>query len=65
MKSELSLVRAIVREMMEATYATRSTFFVNPYEDPGDEFIPDEEDPIGLVNLQNITNKELEIHGRN
>jgi len=63
-----SVVRMFVREMLkdisETTYSTRSTFFRNPYEDPGEEFEPDPEDPIGLVKAARISAAEDEIRQR-
>ena len=64
---EQALVRTIIREMLKDivsdTYLNRSMFFGNPYEDPGEEFLPDEDDPVGLVRAHNKINKELEIQG--
>jgi len=63
-----SIVRLTIREMLhelsETTYHTRSTFTRNPYEDPGTEFEPDEEDPVGLVRLQKNIDYKEEIKGR-
>lgn len=57
-------IREILRELSETTYHTRSTFTRNPYEDPGTEFEPDEDDPIGLVRSQRKTDYEEELEGR-
>ena len=57
-------IREILRELFETTYHTRSTFTRNPYEDPGTEFEPDEDDPIGLVRSQKKTDYEEELKGR-
>ena len=53
----------MLKDIVSDTYLNRSMFFGNPYEDPGEEFLPDEEDPIGLVRAHNKINKELEIQG--
>ena len=61
-----SIVRMTVREILrelDETYSTRSTYFRNPYEDPGDEFEPDAEDPIGLVRLKRRSDAEDEVRG--
>lgn len=43
-------LRLLIRDILiETTYSIRSTYFRNPYEDPGEEFEIDPEDPIGLV----------------
>ena len=54
-------VREMLREISETTYSTRSTFFSNPYEDPGEEFDIDPQDPIGLVKIERdrVTDNEL------
>lgn len=56
-------VREMIREFAEA-YSLRSTYFRNPYEDPGDEFLPDTEDPIGLQRAARKLKAEEEIRGR-
>lgn len=56
-------VREIIRELNETTYSTRSTFFRNPYEDPGDEFDYDEEDPVGLVRAEKLAHLQSELLG--
>lgn len=53
----------MIRELAEA-YSLRSTYFRNPYEDPGDEFLPDTEDPIGLQRAARKLKAEEEIRGR-
>ena len=61
-----SIVRMTVREILrelDETYSTRSTYFRNPYEDPGDEFDPHPEDPIGLVRLKRRSDAEDEVRG--
>lgn len=62
-----SIVRQIVREMLkdlnETNYSLRSTFFRNPFEDPGTEFEQDEDDPVGLV--RSAKNQEIEKEVRN
>jgi hypothetical protein len=58
-------VREMLREICETTYATRTTFFANPYEDPGPEFEIDEDDPIGLLRLDRDSKADDEVKGRN
>jgi hypothetical protein len=53
------VVREILRE-----YSTRSTYFSNPYEDPGEEFEIDSDDPVGLVDAAQRTAREDEIRRR-
>jgi hypothetical protein len=57
-------VREILRDISETTYALRSTYFSNPYEDPGDEFEPDPDDPVGLVDQARRIEREDAIRGR-
>lgn len=57
-------VREVIRELNETTYSTRSTYFGNPYEDPGEEFDPDPDDPVGLVAAGRRTAAEEEIRSR-
>lgn len=62
-----SIVRLTVREMIRElaeTYSLRSTYFHNPYEDPGEEFLPDPDDPIGLQRIARKHRAEDEIRGR-
>jgi hypothetical protein len=47
--------------LIESRYSNRSTFFGNPYEDPGEEFEIDPDDPIGLVLLSKQREMEDEI----
>jgi hypothetical protein len=57
-------VREILRDISETTYALRSTYFSNPYEDPGDEIEPDPDDPVGLVDQARRIEREDAIRGR-
>ena len=57
-------VREIIRELTETSYSLRSTYFRNPYEDPGEDFLPDIEDPIGLLRAARKIKAEEEIRGR-
>lgn len=57
-------VREMLRELHEATYALRSTWFSNPYEEPGEDFDIDPDDPIGLVGLKRRSDAEDMVRGR-
>ena len=58
-----SIIRMVVREILRE-YSTRSTYFSNPYEDPGEEFEIDSDDPVGLVDAAQRTAREDEIRRR-
>jgi len=52
----------MARKLRETHYSLRSTFFRNNYEEPGDEFEIDPEDPVGLVSSQLRRDIQDEIH---
>jgi len=45
-------IREVIKELFETTYSLRSTYYNNPYEEPGEEFEINPDDPIGLVRLE-------------
>lgn len=49
--------------LREVTYSLRSTYFKNPYEDPGEEFEMNNEDPVGLKLADKKRKMEKEIAG--
>lgn len=51
------------KRIRETHYSLRSTFFSNNYEDPGEEFDIDPEDPVGLVSSRKRMELQDEIHG--
>jgi hypothetical protein len=51
------------KRISETHYSLRTTFFRNNYEDPGDEFEIDPEDPVGLVSSRRRMDLQDEIHG--
>lgn len=51
------------RRIRETHYSLRTTFFRNNYEEPGEEFEIDPEDPVGLVSAQRRMDLQDEIHG--
>lgn len=58
-----SIIRMVIREILRE-YSMRSTYFSNPYEDPGEEFEIDSDDPVGLVDAAQRTAREDEIRRR-
>lgn len=52
----------MARKIRETHYSLRSTFFRNNYEEPGEEFDIDPEDPVGLVSSQLRRDVQNQIH---
>ena len=58
------LLRSLISEIIvKTTYSKRSTFFRNPFEEPGEEFETDPDDPIGLVKLEKERQFKEELRG--
>jgi hypothetical protein len=55
----------MAKRIRETHYSLRTTFFRNNYEEPGEEFEIDPEDPVGLVSAQRRMDLQDEIHGDN